>query len=102
MRKVIEVINDFCFLEYGYDGDFRDMSRIPLAYTTLTDYEIPVVVEYDAIKKRLNTYIGSDFPTEADLVDSTEVQPKDLEYHLYFDDLVAWSGYVEDHIEQYI
>ena len=44
-----EMINNFCQSEYGSIADFSDLHNVGIAYTTLTDDEIPIQVSVDLI-----------------------------------------------------
>lgn len=101
MTKAKELIGDYLEREFNQVADFSDPTNVGLAYTTLTDYEIPIQVNFDLTTMELKTYIGTDFPTKEDLVQTKKLTLEDLAW-LDFDDLTGWGCYVEDHIEEYI
>lgn len=49
LDKVKYLINDFCESEYGSPADFSDLHNVSLAYTTLTDDELPIQVTADLV-----------------------------------------------------
>lgn len=49
LNKAKELINDFCEHEYLSSADFNDLHNVSLAYTTLTEHELPVQVTADLI-----------------------------------------------------
>ncbi len=87
LDKAKFLINEFSESEYETTEDFADMHNIGLAYTTLTDYELPIQVTADLIDHR----ISYEFDNEVYKVE----QYKDIEdmvenglVGLDFDDLV--------------
>lgn len=50
-------IDQFCSQEYGSEADFSDIQKVSIAYTTITDDEIPVEVYVNLIEFRLDRYI---------------------------------------------
>ena len=53
LEKAKYLINTFCESEYGSEADFSDMHKVDLAYTTLTDNELPVQVTADLIEHKI-------------------------------------------------
>ena len=51
------LISDFCQSEYGSEADFSDLTKIGIAYTTVTDDEIPIQVSIDLVNFRLERYL---------------------------------------------
>ena len=49
LDKAKQIINDFCEAEYREGADFSDLHNVSLAFTTLTDDELPVQVTADLI-----------------------------------------------------
>ena len=56
-----EFINDFCEAEYGSPADFSDLEKVGIAYTTVTDEEIPIQVNADLVHYRIERYLGGQF-----------------------------------------
>ena len=42
-------INEFCDAEYEQEADFSDLHNVGLAFTTLTDDELPIQVTADLV-----------------------------------------------------
>jgi hypothetical protein len=101
IEKAKEYISDYFIREFDDydDSDFSDLHNVPLAYTTLTDEEIPINVKIDLINMEFKTYINEDFENPV-VVEKTELET--LKW-LDFDMLIAgWQGYIEAHMEEYI
>ena len=56
-----EFINDFCEAEYGSPADFSDLEKVGIAYTTVTDEEIPIQVNVDLVHYRIERYLDGQF-----------------------------------------
>ena len=56
-----EFINDFCEAEYGSPADFSDLEKVGIAYTTVTDEEIPIQVNADLVHYRIERYLDGKF-----------------------------------------
>lgn len=99
LEKEKQLINDYCLCEFGSEADFSDMENIGVAYTTLTDYEIPIQVSIDLIHMKLMTWLGCDNIEPEKVEDITK---EDLEY-LSFDDLISgWQFYIEDNLDRFV
>jgi hypothetical protein len=95
-----EYIADYFEKEFDdYDESiFADLENVPLAYTTLTDEEIPINVKIDLVNMEFKTYINEDFEHPV-AVEKTEL---DTLKWIDFDMLIAgWQTYIEDHMEEY-
>ena len=91
------LINDFCRSEYGNDADFSDLTKIGVAYTTVTDDEIPVQVNIDLVNYRLERYLNEEHLETRQYGSMQEFITNELE-NLDFSDLI----YVPDEeVEQY-
>ena len=53
LERAKELIIDFCEREYGGVGDFSDLMRVPLAYTTDEETDLPINVFADLENKRI-------------------------------------------------
>ena len=53
MDKAKRLISEFSEQEYDQEEDFRDMHNIGLAFTTLTDYQLPIQVTADLIDLKI-------------------------------------------------
>ena len=60
MNRAKNLISDFCQREYGTDADFSDPAKISVAYTTITDDEIPIQVNIDLVNFRLERYLDNE------------------------------------------
>ena len=87
LEKAKELINKFCLDEYGEDADFGDMKNIDIAYTTLTDAEIPVQVSVNLVDFRIDRFIDNNH-YDSRTYDSLEALINGELYSLDFDDLV--------------
>ena len=87
LEKAKELINKFCLDEYGEDADFNDMKNIDIAYTTLTDKEIPVQVSVNLVDFRIDRFIDNNH-YDSRSYDSLEALINGELYGLDFDDLV--------------
>ncbi len=87
LEKAKELINKFCLDEYGEDADFSDMKNIDIAYTTLTDAEIPVLVSVNLVDFRIDRFIDNNH-YDSRSYDSLEALINGELYSLDFDDLV--------------
>ena len=103
LEKVKELINEYCQKEFEVScADFSDLNNIGVAYTTLTDYEIPIQVSVDLINMKLKTWVGYDFVDGIEPERVEDITMDDLEC-LDFDDLISgWQTYIEDNIEKYV
>ena len=65
LEKAKNLINDFCVDEYSDEADFSDLHNVSLAYTTLTDDELPVQVTADLADYKITyEFDGEVFNTE--------------------------------------
>ena len=82
-----------------------DPSDIGIAFTTLTDREIPIQVSLDLIKMQLVTKIGNyqEDGSFHGFIKKKSVSFKELvsEYFFDFDILTGWSDFVEEHIGEF-
>lgn len=87
LEKAKQLISDFCKSEYGSTGDFSDLHNVGIAYTTLTDDELPIQVTADLIDfKIVYEFDGKVFDEEK--YDSLEDMTEGALSHLDFDELV--------------
>lgn len=52
-----ELINEYCYKEFGGPVDFDDLEHISITYTTVTDDEIPIQIYIDLVHFRLERYL---------------------------------------------
>ena len=91
------LISDFCRSEYGSEADFSDPAKIGVAYTTVTDDEIPVQVNIDLVNFRLERYLDDEHLETRQYGSLQEIITNELE-NLDFSDLIHVS---DEDVEQY-
>ena len=97
LEQAKSLINDFCQSEYGDDADFSDLTKIGVAYTTVTDDEIPIQVNIDLVNYRLERYLDDEHLETRQYGSIQELIANELE-SLDFSDLVYVS---DEKVEQY-
>lgn len=85
-----EFINDFCVAEYGSPADFSDLEKVGIAYTTVTDEEIPIQVNADLVHYRIERYLDGQFLERRQYESLDELIQNELA-EMDFDDLVSVS-----------
>lgn len=85
-----EFINDFCVAEYGSPADFSDLEKVSIAYTTVTDEEIPIQVNADLVHYRIERYLDGQFLERRQYESLDELIQNELA-ELDFDDLISVS-----------
>ena len=85
-----ELINHFCVAEYGSPADFSDLEKVGIAYTTVTDEEIPIQVNADLVHYRIERYLDGQFLERRQYESLDELIQNELA-ELDFDDLVSVS-----------
>ena len=90
------LISDFCRSEYGSEADFSDPTKIGVAYTTVTDDEIPVQVNIDLVNFRLERYLDDEHLETRQYGSLQELISNELE-NLDFSDLIHVS---DEDVEQ--
>ena len=91
------LISDFCRSEYGSEADFSDPAKIGVAYTTVTDDEIPVQVNIDLVNFRLERYLDDEHLETRQYGSLQELITNELE-NLDFSDLIHVS---DEDVEQH-
>ena len=97
MERAKGLISDFCRSEYGSEADFSDPTKIGVAYTTVTDDEIPVQVNIDLVNYRLERYLDDEHLETRQYGSLQELISNELE-NLDFSDLIHVS---DEDVEQY-
>ena len=88
LDKAKSLINDFCEAEYRQGADFDDLHNVGLAFTTLTDDELPIQVTADLIDFKITyEFDGEVYNTEQ--YDSIEDMIENGLTGLDFSDLVS-------------
>ena len=91
------LISDFCRSEYDSEADFSDPTKIGVAYTTVTDDEIPLQVNIDLVNFRLERYLDDEHLETRQYGSLQELISNELE-NLDFSDLIHVS---DEDVEQY-
>ena len=91
------LISDFCRSEYGSEADFSDPAKIGVAYTTVTDDEIPIQVNIDLVNYRLERYLDDEHLETRQYGSLQELITNELE-NLDFSDLIHVS---DEDVEQH-
>lgn len=95
LDKAKWLINDFCEAEYREGADFDDLHNVGLAFTTLTDDELPIQVTADLVDFKItHEFDGEVFDTEQ--FDSIEDMIENGLTELDFSDLVSVPDEVID------
>ena len=97
MERAKGLISDFCRSEYDSEADFSDPAKIGVAYTTVTDDEIPIQVNIDLANYRLERYLDDEHLETRQYGSLQELITNELE-NLDFSDLIHVSDEV---VEQY-
>ena len=97
MERAKGLISDFCRGEYGSEADFSDPAKIGVAYTTVTDDEIPIQVNIDLVNYRLERYLDDGHLETRQYGSLQEIITNELE-NLDFSDLIHVS---DEDVEQY-
>lgn len=88
LDKAKWLINDFCEVEYREGADFDDLHNVGLAFTTLTDDELPIQVTADLVDFKItHEFDGEVYNTEQ--YDSIEDMIENGLIGLDFSDLVS-------------
>ena len=91
------LISDFCRSEYDSEADFSDPAKIGIAYTTVTDDEIPLQVNIDLVNYRLERYLDDEHLETRQYASLQELITNELE-NLDFSDLIHVS---DEDVEQH-
>ena len=95
LDKAKWLINDYCEAEYREGADFDDLHNVGLAFTTLTDDELPIQVTADLVDFKItHEFDGEVFDTEQ--FDSIEDMIENGLTELDFSDLVSVPDEVID------
>ena len=97
MERAKGLISDFCRSEYGSEADFSDPAKIGVAYTTVTNDEIPVQVNIDLVNYRLERYLDDEHLETRQYGSLQELISNELE-NLDFSDLIHVS---DEDVEQH-
>ena len=97
LERAKGLISDFCRSEYGSEADFSDPAKVGVAYTTVTDDEIPIQVSIDLVNYRLERYLDDAHLETRQYGSLQELITNELE-NLDFSDLIHVS---DEDVEQH-
>ena len=97
LERAKGLISDFCRSEYGSEADFSDPTKIGVAYTTVTDDDIPIQVNIDLVNFRLERYLDDEHLETRQYASLQELISNELE-NLDFSDLIHVS---DEDVEQH-
>ena len=97
LERAKGLISDFCRSEYGSEADFSDPAKVGVAYTTVTDDEIPIQVNIDLVNFRLERYLDDEHLETRQYGSLQELISNELE-NLDFSDLIHVS---DEDVEQH-
>ena len=97
LERAKGLISNFCRSEYGSEADFSNPAKIGVAYTTITDDEIPVQVNIDLVNYRLERYLDDEHLETRQYGSLQGLISNELE-NLDFSDLIHVS---DEDVEQY-
>ena len=97
LERARGLISDFCRSEYGSEADFSDPTKVGVAYTTVTDDEIPIQVNLDLVNYRLERYLDDEHLETRQYGSLRELISNELE-NLDFSDLIHVS---DEDVEQH-
>ena len=98
LERAKGLISDFCRSEYGSEADFSDPAKVGVAYTTVTDDEIPIQVNIDLVNFRLERYLDDEHLETRQYGSLQELISNELE-NLDFSDLIHVS---DEDVDQYL
>jgi len=86
-----KLINEFCQYEYGENGDFEDLEKIGLAYTSYEDENIvlEIQVNLNLLTYTLTTLNNNKVVEVIQYKDFKDLKVNLLE-HMSFDSLIVW------------
>lgn len=88
LEQAKEIINEFCQNEYGSDADFSNLKEVGIAFTTVTDDEMPIQVNANLIDLSVEQYLD-DKLIESTRYSSMEEMIESALVYLDFDDLTS-------------
>lgn len=94
-KELIKAIDDYCEREFGQEGDYLNLTKIPLAYSTLDIEDENGIIEgeecevcFDMLSLTLHKYIAGEDVTQLkfDTIDEAIEYFKEVD----FEDLIYW------------
>ena len=90
LAQAKEIINEFCQNEYGSNADFSNLQEVGVAFTTITDDEIPIQVNANLVDFSIDQYLDGKL-IESTKYSSMEEMIESALVYLDFDDLISLS-----------
>ncbi len=90
MKKANELIDHFCWVEYGSPADYNNLKEIGIAYTTIFEDKIPLQVNVDLVNLRIERYLDNHLMDCFQYSSLQQMISEGLE-HLNFQDLTYIS-----------
>lgn len=90
MKKANELIDHFCWVEYGSPADYNNLKEIGIAYTTISEDKIPLQVNVDLVNLRIERYLDNHLMDCFQYSSLQQMISEGLE-HLNFQDLTYIS-----------
>lgn len=88
LAQAKEIINEFCQNEYGSNADFSNLQEVGVAFTTITDDEIPIQVNANLVDFSIDQYLDGKL-IESTKYRSMEEMIESALVYLDFDDLTS-------------
>ena len=88
LEQAKEIINEFCQHEYGSNADFSNPKEVGVAFTTITDDEIPIQVNANLVDFSIDQYLDGKL-IESTRYRSLEDMIESALVYLDFDDLTS-------------
>ncbi len=90
LEKAKEYISEYCKSEFGEESepDFSDLSKIPLAFTTSPDEDIPIQVNADLVNFKIERYMANTLIESREYQSLEDLMTSELR-NLDFSDLVS-------------
>lgn len=88
LEQAKEIINEFCQNEYGSNADFSNLQEVGVAFTTITDEEIPIQVNANLVDFSIDQYLDGKL-IESTKYSSMEEMIESALVYLDFDDLTS-------------
>ena len=88
LAQAKKIINEFCQNEYGSNADFSNLQEVGVAFTTITDDEIPIQVNANLVDFSIDQYLDGKL-IESTKYSSMEEMIESALVYLDFDDLIS-------------
>ena len=96
LERAKAVINEYAQREFGQDADYTDLHAVDLAFTTVSDADVPVQASVDLLEYHLDRYVSGVLIERRSYDSLEDLISKELEY-LDFD---ALTDFTDDQIAE--